>query len=112
MKIKVDRENKAVVAYGFYLGKRIKAVAVCKESYFDESFGVELATKKYKIKKRYIKMMMYESKIKELNKQKEHADLLLKEYNRIVEGIDSKIMKDSYECECFVNKYFEKKGEK
>lgn len=51
MKIKVDTQNKAVIAIGYYQGEKIKAVSVCHNGdTFDEQFGIELTKNKYKKK--------------------------------------------------------------
>ena len=106
MKIKVDKENKVVVAYGNYRGKKIKAVAVCKEPVFDEEFGMELARRKYKIRERYAKMRWHESWVSSLNYLKSKIDAMIEDHNKCADFLDSKMQSEINECEEFVNKYF------
>lgn len=108
MKIKVDKENKVVIAYGGYRGKRIRAVAVCKEPVFDETFGTELAKKKYKIKERYAKLRWHESWVSYLNNLKHKIDAMIVDHNNCANFLDTKMQSEIQECEDFVNKYFEK----
>jgi len=109
MKILIDKQNKAVIATGWYKGKKIRAVAVChKEDTFDIDFGVELVKKKYKIKQTYVKMNIHESNAKRLLGL---WDWIVKEVlseNKIIISLDSKILKDSDDCEKFIKSKYNK----
>lgn len=108
MKIKVDRENKAIIAYGGYRGKRIRAVAVCKEPVFDEAFGTELAKRKYKIKERYAKLRWHENCVSYFTMLKRKIDSMILDHNKCADFLDAKVQSEIQECEEFVNNYFAK----
>jgi len=103
MKIVVDKKNKAVIATGWYKSHKIRAVAVCHpEDTFDVDFGIELVTKKYKIKEKYVKMNIHESYMKSLDAE---CKWLKKEYDsedKIINNLDIDIQNKIYECENFV----------
>lgn len=69
MKIIVDRENRATIATGYYNGKKIKSVCLCRnEDEFDEEFGIKLAKKKWKLKLTIAKRKNINRIIKNLEK--------------------------------------------
>ncbi len=69
MKTIIDQKNGAIIVTGGFRGRRVKGVAVCSpEDQFDTQFGVELAKKKFKLKKTEIKIRELEKRLSILNK--------------------------------------------
>ena len=67
MKIRVYSDQRAIVAVGFEYGKRIKRVAVCRDGdSYDESFGKELASKKFEVAKHQANVQRHKDFIREL----------------------------------------------
>lgn len=109
MKIKVDRDNRVVIAKGGFEGKKIVAVAVChNDDAFDEEFGIQLATKKYNIKKRQAKLRKYEKIISAYNELIDWAIKQRDMYEDFADAVEKKIAADAYDCEKFVNDYYNK----
>lgn len=107
MKIKIDKENKAIIAEGWCRGKRIKAVAVCREPHFDEEFGVKLAKMKYKIKEKQAKLKWHESVLVECRRLQKTINSMITNHNNCAENIDISIQNAVLDCEKFVNNYLE-----
>lgn len=106
MKIRVDKENKCVIAIGSCKGKRVKVVTHCKEEKFDENFGIELTKKKYKIKKETIKKELHDKYIKKLHETVLWCFNQIKYEEDIVKDLAEKIRKETKECNEFINEYF------
>jgi hypothetical protein len=68
MRIKVLKDNNRVIATGSIAGRKIKAIAVCNEDNFDENVGIDLATRKYKIREKMAKRDSHKAAISSLNK--------------------------------------------
>ena len=111
MKVKIDEKNKVCIAYGSFRGKKIKAVAVCKEPEFDKIFGEKLARRKYKVKETYAKLKWHQSIINEMNQEIERLNAELKWHNKCADYLDSKLQKEIFECENIVDNYFNKLNE-
>lgn len=106
MKIFIDEKNKAVIATGNAYGKKVKAVAISKEDFFDKDFGVELAKKKFRIKEKMANLAKHESLIKEMNDTISWCTKIKKEEESIVRGIKTSIYEKQEACNDFVEKYF------
>lgn len=107
MKIKIDEKNKTVIAYGGWHGKKIVAVAVCENGdKFDEKFGTELATRKWKIKRRRVRLRYYESKASAYQALADWATHMANDYRKFAEAVRHKISKEVAECEDFVENYY------
>jgi adenosylmethionine-8-amino-7-oxononanoate aminotransferase len=109
MRIKIDEQNKAVIAYGGYRGKQIRAVAVCREPEFDVDFGAELVKKKYKIRERYAKMRWHDKEITRLSKLRRQIDAMIADHDKSANYLDSKIQEELTECDNFVKEHFSEK---
>ena len=68
MKIHVDRKNNRVIAYGSYRGKRIKAIAHCREDFFNEELGIKIAKMKYDILQTKAQKQFHDNYVRELHK--------------------------------------------
>ena len=109
MKVKVDREHKVVIANGGFEGKKIVVKAICGQNdEFDEAFGVELATRKFEIKKSYAKMRKFERMATEYRKLYRWAKKQCESYESFAENTESKMKNQIVECNCFVDEYYEK----
>lgn len=106
MRIYVDKQNKCIVATGHYRGKKIKAVARCKEDDFDEAFGTELVKKKYKIKKEMIKKDFHNSCIKKLHQRVLWCFNQIKYEEEVTASLVEKLDKQLAECNYFIDNHF------
>lgn len=107
MKIKVDKVNKVVIADGGWHGKKITATAVCQPGdNFDVEFGTELATRKWKIKKRLVRMRDYQSKASALRRLAEWASHMADDYESFADAVWGKVIDEKESLNQFVDDYY------
>lgn len=88
MRIAVDRKNNRVIAMGTYKGKKVKAIAVCHPGdSFDEQKGREIATLKYRLKEKEVRLDYHKANIKALNEHKNWVNRVLDDEMEIVSNM-------------------------
>lgn len=106
MKITFDKKNKRTIANGIYMGKPIKAIAVCGEDTFDEEFASELVTKRYKLKKYERRMNIHEKRVAMYERLIELAKIQMREEQKIVDSMLLNLRKKEDNIQEFVDNHF------
>ena len=111
MRVKIDKPNKVVIAEKYFKGKKIRAIARCKEEdMFDEDFGEELAEKKLEIKIISYKIKLHQDRIKEFNHVIKWIDTQIKGDEKLIDILHNKLLISEIEHSILItDKYREEK---
>lgn len=108
MKVKVDKKNGVVIAYGSYKSCLIKAIAVCKEDVFDEEFGIQLAKKKYAVQRSKVKRGVHKAALAYAKERYRKLGNFIRMETELVEHFDAMIEESKQIVRDFVDEKFEK----
>lgn len=107
MIIKVDRENKTIIAKKTFKGKTVKAIARPSEGdSFDEEFGKGLARRKLEIKYCFCQIREHEKLIAKYKKEMEWLQNQIVYHNDVAEKLDIKVQKKIKDCKEYIEKKY------